>query len=49
MSMYKGMASASVDHLPYANEISNRVLCIPIFNEMEMNDVNLVIDLIRNI
>lgn len=49
MSMYKGLESASVDHLPYANETSNKVLCIPIFNEMEMIDVNLVVDLIRNI
>ncbi|MDI5846677.1 dTDP-4-amino-4,6-dideoxy-D-glucose aminotransferase VioA [Shewanella xiamenensis] len=49
MSMYKGLESASIDHLPYANDTSNKVLCIPIFNEMSIADANLVIDLIRDI
>lgn len=47
LPMYRGMPSASSSHLPVATEISNKVLCLPIYPDLEEADQQRVIDLIR--
>lgn len=36
---YKGLASASPDNLPVAEKIAQQVLCLPIFPDLDMNEV----------
>jgi dTDP-4-amino-4,6-dideoxygalactose transaminase len=49
MPTYRGLPSASKENLPIANEIASRVLCLPIYGELELRDVRLICDCIRNI
>ncbi len=46
MPMYMGLDSAVQDNLPFANQISNKVLCLPIFHELSLTDQDLIIELI---
>lgn len=39
-SMYRGMASAQRGNLPVANEIADKVICLPIYPALNDNDVN---------
>lgn len=45
--MYRGLSSAAAAHLPQANMLADKVLCLPIFNELTEVDQQLVIDLIK--
>jgi len=45
-SMYKGMKSAARENLPVANEISRKVLCLPIYPNLTDADQERVISLI---
>lgn len=47
MSMYRGIETATKEHLPNANEIADKVLCLPIFNELTDNDFSRIIKTIR--
>ncbi|APS35984.1 UDP-4-amino-4-deoxy-L-arabinose--oxoglutarate aminotransferase [Serratia marcescens] len=47
MPMYRGYASAAPENLKHANTISDKVLCLPIFDALEDDDLNLIITLIR--
>lgn len=47
MPMYRGFESAALDNLPNSNSVSDRVLCLPIFNELEKDDFARVISVIR--
>lgn len=46
MPMYRGMQSANVARLPAANSLSEKVLCLPIYSELDCEQQSLVIDLI---
>lgn len=39
MPMYRGFPSSAVSNLPLANKLADRVLCLPIFPDMESHDV----------
>ena len=45
-SAYKGLDSAKPDNLPIANRISDQVICLPIYPDIEKNAINRVIELI---
>lgn len=47
MPMYRGIESAAVENLPLSNDVSNKVLCLPIFNELDENDFSRIIRIIR--
>lgn len=46
-SSYKGLDSAKSDNLPIANRISEQVICLPIYPDIENDAIKRVIDLIR--
>lgn len=45
--MYRGMASARRENLLVANDVSEKVLCLPIYPAMKGNDIERVIDLLK--
>ncbi|KZQ28691.1 protein YfbE [Enterobacter cloacae] len=47
MPMYRGIESAAVENLPLSNAISDKVLCLPIFNELSKEDFSRIINVIR--
>ncbi|UXL11578.1 dTDP-4-amino-4,6-dideoxy-D-glucose aminotransferase VioA [Enterobacter cloacae] len=47
MPMYRGIESAAVENLPLSNAISDKVLCLPIFNELSEDDFSRIINVIR--
>lgn len=46
MPMYRGLSSADVNLLPNANEVSNKVLCLPIYDGLSIDEQTQVIKLI---
>lgn len=47
MPMYRGLPSAYTVHLPQANAVAEKVLCLPIFNELTLEEQLQVIALIK--
>jgi len=47
-SPYKNLPSASKDNLPNANQIADKVICLPIYADLTFDDVQRVIDVIVN-
>ncbi|WP_448885304.1 dTDP-4-amino-4,6-dideoxy-D-glucose aminotransferase VioA [Citrobacter telavivensis] len=47
MSMYREIVTASKNNLPAANMIADKVLCLPIFNELTASDVNTIIQIVK--
>lgn len=47
MPMYRGLPSADLAYLPEANALAEKVLCLPIFNELTKADQQQVIALIK--
>lgn len=45
--MYRGMPSASTENLITASEVAGKVLCLPIYPDLDNKSVNRVIELIR--
>lgn len=48
MPMYRGLSSASPNYLPHANEIADKVLCLPIFNELNPREQQEIINIIKD-
>jgi dTDP-4-amino-4,6-dideoxygalactose transaminase len=46
--MYRGMPSAQRNNLPVAAAAADRILCLPIYPALQVEDQQRVIDLIRN-
>lgn len=44
--MYRGLNSAQRDNLPVASDISLRVLCLPIYPDLELHELENIIDII---
>lgn len=49
MPMYRGLPSAGTEHLPMANMLAEKVLCLPIYTELTIDEQLLVIELIREV
>lgn len=47
MPMYRGLPSANVVHLPQANALAEKVLCLPIFTELTRDEQQQIIRLIK--
>lgn len=47
MPMYRGLPSADVAHLPQANALAEKVLCLPIFTELTSDEQQQIIELIK--
>ncbi|QSX39648.1 dTDP-4-amino-4,6-dideoxy-D-glucose aminotransferase VioA [Shewanella cyperi] len=47
MPMYRRFPSANTAHLPQANALAEKVLCLPIFNELTIEEQNHIISLIK--
>jgi len=47
MPMYRGLSSANRSNLPFAGELSQEILCLPIYPNLEVNVVQMIIDIIR--
>lgn len=45
---YKGLPSANPQNLPVAERISEEILCLPIYPELDLNDVSRVVDIFKN-
>jgi len=45
---YRGLHSARAENLPIATEIASRVLCLPIYSDLEPDDQDRIIALIRD-
>ncbi|MFH0726847.1 MAG: DegT/DnrJ/EryC1/StrS family aminotransferase [Pseudomonadota bacterium] len=47
--MYRGLPSASTDNLPVAQNVSRKILCLPIYPNLSNAQLSLVVDVIRGI
>lgn len=47
MPMYRGLPTADTVHLPLANALAEKVLCLPIFNELTVEQQQQIIALIK--
>ncbi|BCM25247.1 DegT/DnrJ/EryC1/StrS family aminotransferase [Methyloradius palustris] len=45
--MYRGMPSAAFANLKVAHQTANSVICLPIYPELEMQDIERIVNLIR--
>ncbi|HHX61225.1 MAG TPA: DegT/DnrJ/EryC1/StrS family aminotransferase, partial [Epulopiscium sp.] len=43
---YSGLPSAHPNNLPIANKVSSEVLCLPIYADLEIDEIKKVIDFI---
>jgi len=48
MPMYRGLPSAGQLNLQFAESVSQQVLCLPIFPDLDLNTVQAIVDVIRN-
>ncbi|WP_368193331.1 dTDP-4-amino-4,6-dideoxy-D-glucose aminotransferase VioA [Aeromonas sp. s8] len=48
MPMYRGLSSANISHLPNANSLAEKVLCLPIYNELTLQEVKHIIEVINS-
>ena len=46
-STYRGLPSATPENLPNATRIANEVICLPMHHELNQEELNLIISLIR--
>lgn len=47
LSCYKNMKISGSDNIPVANEISNKILCLPIYPDLDIDVVDKIIKIIR--
>lgn len=47
MPMYRGLPSANVNNLPEANKLAGKVLCLPIFSELTIEEQRKIIKIIK--
>jgi dTDP-4-amino-4,6-dideoxygalactose transaminase len=45
--MYRNLPSANPAHLPVASDVARRILCLPIYPALELDDVRRVIEVLR--
>jgi dTDP-4-amino-4,6-dideoxygalactose transaminase len=46
-NMYKSLPSATVKNLPVANRVAEQVLCLPIFPDLNLSNVENIVEIIR--
>lgn len=45
--MYRGLHSAALSNLPVANKVANEVICLPIYPDLAIEQVDFIVDLIK--
>lgn len=45
---YRGLSSSSKNNLPYANIASSSILCLPLFADMQSEDVEYICDVVKS-
>ena len=45
---YKGLPSAKTDNLPVATRVAKEVICLPIYPELDLNDVDKICKIIKD-
>lgn len=48
-STYKGLESSSISNLPIAHKLANSVICLPMYADLTDDDIERVINVVRNI
>ncbi|MQA38006.1 DegT/DnrJ/EryC1/StrS family aminotransferase [Rugamonas aquatica] len=46
--MYRGLPSARIDNLPVARRVADRVLCLPIYPDLPLDDVDRICGIMRS-
>jgi dTDP-4-amino-4,6-dideoxygalactose transaminase len=46
---YKGLPSAAPGNLPVANEVAEKVICLPIYPDLEISDVNRIVEILKTL
>jgi dTDP-4-amino-4,6-dideoxygalactose transaminase len=46
---YSGLSTAATENLPVANWVSNRIICLPLYPELERPDIERIVDVIREV
>lgn len=46
--MYRGLPSASLENLSHAKRISEQIICLPIYPDLELETVNRICDLLKS-
>lgn len=46
-STYHSLPSAQPERLPIANQIAEQILCLPIFSDLKLSDLNRIIEIVR--
>ena len=49
LEVYNGLPSAQMKNLPHANMLSNSIICLPLYTDLEHKDVEKIIMVIRRI
>ena len=49
MPMYRGLPSAVAENLPVARAAADRILCLPIYDGLEANELDRICDLVREL
>ncbi len=45
---YRGLESAKINNLPIANQIAEKVLCLPIYPDLSLDEVEQIIGILKN-
>ena len=45
--VYRGLESSKVDNLPIAKQVSEKVLCLPLYPDLSQNDIDRIVNIIR--
>jgi dTDP-4-amino-4,6-dideoxygalactose transaminase len=46
---YKGLPSAAPDNLLVANKVADKVICLPIYPDLELGDVNKIVEILKTL
>ena len=46
--LYSEMPSSDKENLPIAEDITKKILCLPLYSELELNDVKLICESLKN-
>ncbi len=45
--MYKNLVSATVENLPVANKIADKILCLPIYSNLQFKEIDFIVDIVK--
>lgn len=46
LKMYQNMPGAAKEHLPLANRVSQQILCLPLYPDLSVDDINIIVGII---